>query len=179
MKTVYLGLGSNVGDREKTLQAAIDRLHSPDLRITRASSVYETEPRERRNQRWFLNLVVEAETDLFPRQLLGRIARIEQQLGRRRLAASGPRTIDIDILFFGNFAIETPDLTIPHPRFAERRFVLAPMVELAPELRDPVTRRTMRELLPGTAGQGVRKAPFTVVVPHTQALTGFSRPELR
>jgi 2-amino-4-hydroxy-6-hydroxymethyldihydropteridine diphosphokinase len=156
-KTVYLGLGSNVGDREEMLQAAIDRLQSRELRVLRASSIYETEPQGRRNQRWFLNLVVEAETDLFPRQLLGRIAKIEQQLGRRRMLANGPRTIDIDILFYGNFVVQTPELKIPHPRFAERRFVLAPMVELAPNLRDPVSRRTMRELLAATAGQAVRK----------------------
>jgi len=102
-KTIYLGLGSNVGNREEMLQTAIDRLHSADLRIERVSSVYETEPQGRRNQRWFLNLVAEARTDLFPRQLLGRIAKIEQQLGRRRMLANGPRTIDIDILFFGGF----------------------------------------------------------------------------
>ena len=156
-KIVYLGLGSNVGDRERMLQAAIDRLQSAELRILHTSSIYETEPQGRRNQRWFLNMVVEAETELFPRQLLGRIAKIEQELGRRRMLANGPRTIDIDILFYGNFVVETPELKIPHPRFAERRFVLAPMVELAPELRDPVSRRTMRELLPGTAGQAVRK----------------------
>jgi 2-amino-4-hydroxy-6-hydroxymethyldihydropteridine diphosphokinase len=165
-KTVYLGLGSNVGDRERMLQTAIDRLHSPELRIQRVSSVYETEPQGRRNQRWFLNLVAEARTDLFPRQLLGRIAKIEQQLGRRRMLANGPRTIDIDILFFGGFIVETPALTIPHPRLAERRFVLAPMVELAPELRDPVTRRTMRELLPATAGQGVKRVEAQVTVPQ-------------
>jgi 2-amino-4-hydroxy-6-hydroxymethyldihydropteridine diphosphokinase len=161
-KTVYLGLGSNVGDRKEMLQAAIDRLQAAGLRMLRVSSVYETEPQGLRNQRWFLNLVVEAETDLFPRQLLGRIAKIEQQLGRRRMLANGPRTIDIDILFYGNFVVETLELRIPHPRFAERRFVLAPMVELAPDLRDPVSRRTMRELLPGTAGQAVRKVEFRV-----------------
>jgi 2-amino-4-hydroxy-6-hydroxymethyldihydropteridine diphosphokinase len=144
------------------LQAAIDRLQSRELRILRASSIYETEPQGRRNQRWFLNLVVEAETDLFPRQLLGRIARIEQQLGRRRMLANGPRTIDIDILFYGSSVVETRELKIPHPRFAERRFVLAPMVELAPDLRDPVSRRTMRELLPATAGQGLRKVESRV-----------------
>ena len=164
-KTVYLGLGSNVGDREEMLQAAIDRLQSRELRILRVSSVYETEPQGRRNQRWFLNLVVEAETDLFPRQLLGRIAKIERQIGRRRMLANGPRTIDIDILFYGNFVVETPELKIPHPRFAERRFVLAPMVELAPELRDPVSHRTMRELLPATAGQGLRKVESRVKCP--------------
>jgi len=165
VKTVYLGLGSNIGEREQMLQAAIDGLQSPDLRVRRVSSVYETEPQERRNQRWFLNLVVEAETDLFPRQLLSRLRKLEQQLGRRRISVNGPRTIDIDILFYGSFVVDTPELTIPHPRFAERRFALAPMVELAPELRDPVTRRTMRELLPATAGQGVRKVEFRVALP--------------
>ena len=147
------------------LQAAIDRLHSSDLRVKRVSSVYKTEPQERRNQHWFLNTAVEAETDLFPRQLLARIAKIEQQLGRRRMLAKGPRTIDIDILFYGSFIVDTPELTIPHPRLAERRFVLAPMVELAPELRDPVTRRTMRDLLAATAGQAVRKIEFRPIVP--------------
>ena len=161
-KTVYLGLGSNVGAREQMLQTAIERLQSAALRILRVSSVYETEPQGRRNQRWFLNLVLEAETDFFPRQLLGRIAKIEQEMGRRRMLANGPRTIDIDILFYGGFVVNTPELRIPHPRFAERRFVLAPMVELAPELRDPVSRRTMRELLPGTAGQAVRRVEFRV-----------------
>jgi 2-amino-4-hydroxy-6-hydroxymethyldihydropteridine diphosphokinase len=165
VKTVYLGLGSNVGDREQMLQSAIDQLHSPDLRIVRLSSVYETEPQERRNQRWFLNMAVEAATDLFPRQLLARIAKIEQQLGRRRMAANGPRTIDIDILFYGNSVVGTAALTIPHPRFSERRFVLAPMSDLAPELRDPVSRRTIRELLAATAGQGVKKVEFRPVVP--------------
>lgn len=174
MKTVYLGLGSNLGDREQMLQAAIDGLHSAGVRVTRTSSVYETEPRGRRNQRWFLNLVVEAETDLFPRQLLGRIARIEQQLGRRRISVNGPRTIDIDILFYGSFVVETSELTIPHPRFAERRFVLAPMVELAPELRDPVSRRTMRELLPTTAGQAIRKIVFRPVIPEANLYRGNS-----
>lgn len=168
MKTVYLGLGSNVGHREQMLQAAIDRLQGPELRILRVSSIYETEPQGRRNQRWFLNLVLEAETDLFPRQLLGRILKTEQHLGRRRMLANGPRTIDIDILFYGNFGVDTPELRIPHPRFAERRFVLAPMVELAPELRDPVSRRTMRELLPGTAGQGVRKVEARVRIESKQ-----------
>jgi 2-amino-4-hydroxy-6-hydroxymethyldihydropteridine diphosphokinase len=163
VKVAYLGLGSNMGDREQMLQAAVDRLHSAELRITRVSSVYETEPQGRRNQRWFLNLVAEAETDLFPRQLLGRIGKIERELGRRRMIEDGPRTIDIDILFFGNAVVKTGELTIPHPRFAERRFVLAPMVELAPELRDPVTRQTMRDLLPATAGQGARAVEFRVV----------------
>jgi len=164
-KTVYLGLGSNVGEREEMLQTAIDRLHSRELRIERISSVYETEPQGRRNQRWFLNLVAEARTDLFPRQLLGRIGKIERELGRRRMLSNGPRTIDIVILLFGGFVVETAELTIPHPRIAERRFVLAPMVELAPELRDPVTRKTMRELLAATVGQDVRQVDVELKVP--------------
>ncbi len=164
-KTVYLGLGSNIGEREQSLQAAMDRLHSRDLRFTRLSSVYETEPQGMRNQRWFLNLVAEAETDLFPRQLLARIVKIERELGRRRAIENGPRTIDIDILFFGNAVVHTDELTIPHPRFAERRFVLAPLVELAPDLRDPVSHRTMRELLASTAGQTVRPVEFRVMRP--------------
>jgi len=150
------------------LQTAIDSLNSRELRIRRLSSVYETEPRERRNQRWFLNLVAEAETELFPRQLLKRVARIEQDMGRRRMLANGPRNIDIDILFFGGFAVDTPELKIPHPRFAERRFVLEPLAELAPELRDPVSRRTIRELLAATAGQSVRMVEFRPVIRNPQ-----------
>jgi 2-amino-4-hydroxy-6-hydroxymethyldihydropteridine diphosphokinase len=165
MKTVFLGLGSNVGDRERMLQAAIDQLHAPDLFLVRLSSVYETEPMDVPNQPWFLNLVAEARTELFPLQLLARISKIEQQLGRRRLAPKGPRTIDIDILFYGNFVVRTAALAIPHQRLAERRFVLAPMVELAPELRDPLSRKTMRELLGAVAGQAVRKMDFEPVIP--------------
>ncbi len=157
MKTVYLSLGSNVGDREQSLRRAVRLLDGADLRILRVSSVYESEPRDVRGQPWFLNLVVEAETSLFPRQLLMRIRKIEQQLGRRRLAAKGPRTIDVDILLYGNFVIDTGELTVPHLRMAERRFVLAPMAELAPELRHPVLRRTMSDLLGAVQGQAVRR----------------------
>ena len=165
MKTVYLGLGSNIGAREKMLQAAIDALEAPDLRILRASPVYETEPMDVRDQPWFLNLVVEGETSLFPRQLLARIGKIERKLGRRRLIEKGPRTIDIDILFYGHFVVQMSELVIPHPRFAERRFVMAPMADLAAEWRDPRSRKTMRELLGATAGQYVRKMDFQPVIP--------------
>jgi 2-amino-4-hydroxy-6-hydroxymethyldihydropteridine diphosphokinase len=160
MKTVYLGLGSNVGEREQMLTAAIDALNAPDLRVLRVSPVYKTEPMEVRNQRWFLNLVVEAETSLFPRQLLARIARIEKDLGRKRMVAKGPRTIDIDILYYGAFVVRTPELEIPHPRLAGRRFVLAPLADLVPDWRDPVSRKTIRELLEATAGQRVRKTDY-------------------
>jgi 2-amino-4-hydroxy-6-hydroxymethyldihydropteridine diphosphokinase len=157
MKTVYLSLGSNLGDREAMLQAAVRALESPRLRIRRVSPVYETEPVDVSGQHWFLNQVAEAETDLFPLQLLHRTAKVEAQLGRRRLAPMGPRTIDIDILLYGNSIVTTPALEIPHPRFRARRFVLAPLADLAPELRDPVTRKTVRELLGELRGQTVRK----------------------
>ncbi len=157
-KIVYLGLGSNVGDRERMLEAALEALEAARVRIRRVSPVYETEPQDLREQAWFLNLVAEAETDLFPLQLLQTIGKIERQLGRRRTLPKGPRSIDIDILLYGNFVIDTPRLTVPHPRLAERRFVLAPLADLAPDLRHPVSRRTVREMLAGTTGQTVR--PF-------------------
>jgi 2-amino-4-hydroxy-6-hydroxymethyldihydropteridine diphosphokinase len=157
MKTIYLSLGSNLGDREGHLREAIALVGAEGLRVLRVSSLYETEPMEVRDQPWFLNLVVEAETDLFPKQVLARIRKIELGLGRRRGRPKGPRTIDIDILLYGESVIETTELIVPHPRLAERRFVLEPLVELVPELRHPVNRRTMRELLAATAGQVVKR----------------------
>ena len=157
MKIVYLGLGSNLGDRQATLETALRALESPHLHIRRVSPVYETEPMDVPGQQWFLNMVAEAETDLFPLQLLRRTAAVEAELGRRRSVPKGPRTIDIDILLFGNSVVTMPDLEIPHPRFRDRRFVLAPLADLAPGLRDPVTRKTVRELLAELRGQAVRK----------------------
>ena len=125
MKTAFLSLGSNVGDRERNLEAALRQLTAPSLYIRQISSVYETEPVDYTGQRWFLNLAVEAETELFPMQLLWRIAKVEHQLGRVRTIDKGPRTIDIDILFYGRAVIRTPALEVPHPRIAARRFVLA------------------------------------------------------
>lgn len=156
MKTVYLGLGSNLGGREKMLEEAVRLLDSPRLRIVRLSPVYETEPVGLTSQGWFLNQVAEAETDLFPVQLLHRTSKVETQLKRHRLAPNGPRTIDIDILLFGNFVIDTESLVIPHARFRERRFVLAPLADLAPGLRDPVTGKSIRQLLGELKGQIVR-----------------------
>jgi 2-amino-4-hydroxy-6-hydroxymethyldihydropteridine diphosphokinase len=155
LKIIYLSLGSNLGDRDANLRAAIDRLAAPDLQILRISPVYEAEPMENTNQGWFLNLVVEAETKLFPLQLLARAQKIERALGRVRTVPKGPRTIDIDILFYGTAVMRTGKLEIPHPRLAARRFVLAPLHDLAPELRHPVTRATVAEML--------RAAPPAVV----------------
>ena len=157
MKTAYLSLGSNVGDRERHLQSAIDLLDSAGIRVIRRSSMYETEPQDLRSQAWFLNMVVEVETSLFPRQLLHAIQRIEKELGRKRMIAKGPRTIDIDIVLFGSFVVSTAALEIPHPRFPQRRFVLEPLAELAPDLRHPVSHKTVHEMLAGTRDQIVRR----------------------
>jgi 2-amino-4-hydroxy-6-hydroxymethyldihydropteridine diphosphokinase len=155
LKTIYLSLGSNLGDRNANLRAAVERLGAPDLRVLRVSPIYETEPVDNTDQGWFLNLVVEAETTLFPLQLLARTQKIERALGRVRTVPKGPRTIDIDILLYGTAVMHTGKLEIPHPRLAERRFVLAPLHDLAPELRHPVTRATVAEML--------RAAPPAVV----------------
>jgi 2-amino-4-hydroxy-6-hydroxymethyldihydropteridine diphosphokinase len=163
---VYLSLGSNIGNREQALQEAITHLHAPDLRITRISSVYETTPQDNRIQPWFLNMVAEAETTLFPMRLLLRCMNIERRMGRKRLTPKGPRTIDIDILLHGSFIMNTPQLQIPHPRLAERRFVLEPLSELSPELRHPATRRTVRELLTATLSQHVCKTDYKPEVPE-------------
>ena len=156
MKTVYIALGSNLGDRAGNLQQARDKIQSPHLKIVRASSIYETAPRDLLDQPWFLNQVVAVETTLFPRQLLARLQGIEKEMGRQRVIANGPRIIDLDILLFGSLLTHAPGLEIPHPRMAERRFVLEPLAELAPALRHPRTGQTMRQLLAQTLDQPVR-----------------------
>jgi 2-amino-4-hydroxy-6-hydroxymethyldihydropteridine diphosphokinase len=157
LKIVYIALGSNVGDRAEHLRLAREQIAGPDLRVLRASSIYETAPRDVENQPWFLNQVIECETELFPRQLLGRLQKIERAMGRKRRMAKGPREIDLDILFFGDAVIKAPELEVPHPRMAERRFVLEPLNELAPDKRHPGTRRTVREMLGGVMDQAVRR----------------------
>lgn len=148
MKTVYVGLGSNMGDREAHIQAAIKQLETQRIHVRRLARIRETKPTGPvQNQPNFLNTVAEAETELFPMQLLRTVLQIERELGRKRLVAQGPRAIDIDILLYGRFVVDTPKLIVPHPRMVERGFVLEPMAELAPDLRHPVLRKTMRELL--------------------------------
>ena len=155
MKTVYLALGSNVGDREAHLRDAIARLEAAEIHIVRRSPVYETEPRDVTDQAWFLNAVLESETELFPMQLISRTQQIEREMGRQRVQAGGPRSIDIDILFYGTFVIHAPRLDIPHPRLSARRFVLEPLAAIAPDLRHPVTGKTAREMLAELEGQQV------------------------
>jgi 2-amino-4-hydroxy-6-hydroxymethyldihydropteridine diphosphokinase len=157
VKTIYLGLGSNIGSREQNLEGAKERLAEERITVRRASPIYETEPVDYTAQRWFLNQVVEAETDLFPMQLLSRIAKIERELGRVRGIPKGPRTIDIDILLYGRAVVHTEKLEIPHPRMAARRFVLAPLADLAPDLRHPVTHLSVRQMLDAAPHQTLKR----------------------
>ncbi len=145
-KTVYLSLGSNIGDRAAYLHEAIERLGMLG-EVVKVSSFYETEPVEFTRQAWFLNCAVALQTEKLPKQLLAAVLRIEREMGRRRTTAKGPRLIDIDVLLFGSSVIDVPQLIVPHPAMHERRFVLEPLAEIAPEVRHPVFKRTARELL--------------------------------
>ena len=152
-KTVYLSLGSNLGDRKANLEAAIAKLD--DLGEVKAvSSFYETEPMELAAQPWFLNCAVSLETELMPKQFMKAILALEQEMGRRRVQPKGPRTIDIDILLFGNSVIATKGLTVPHPAMHERRFVLEPLAEIADQVKHPVLHKSIRELRDALVGSG-------------------------
>jgi 2-amino-4-hydroxy-6-hydroxymethyldihydropteridine diphosphokinase len=142
----YLSLGSNIGNREAQLRKAQQRLAKLG-RITHVSSFYETEPVEFTDQPWFLNAALALETNLTPHELMHSILQIEREMGRERLQKKGPRTIDIDILLFGDTILNSAEVTIPHPAMHQRRFVLEPLSEIAPEARHPVLNKTVRELL--------------------------------
>ena len=144
---IYLSLGSNVGDREANLRAAITALASGAIEAKQVSSIYETEPVDFLDQPWFLNCVVEAETELKPNALLRELRVIETQLGNKKEFAKGPRKIDLDILLYGSETIATPDLQVPHPRMLQRRFVLTPLAEIAPSLQHPSWPATAAVLL--------------------------------
>src|SRR5437762_13340192 len=157
LKTVYLSLGSNLGNRSANLENAISRLNQLG-KVGAISSFYETEPVEVTAQPWFLNCAVKLDTEKMPRQLISAILALEQSMGRQRKQQKGPRTIDIDILLFGSSVIDIPSLTVPHPHLHERRFVLEPLAEIAPDVRHPIFKRSMRELRDALPpGQTVRK----------------------
>lgn len=152
---VCLGLGSNLGDRDANLRRAVEAL-ALDFTVARLSQVYDTAPVLVTEQPRFHNLVAVGETALDPRALLGYVKRIETKMGRAGGIRYGPRVIDIDILLYGQIVLETPELTIPHPRLAERGFVLAPLAEIAPHLRHPVLGVTVETLARAVAWQDVQ-----------------------
>jgi 2-amino-4-hydroxy-6-hydroxymethyldihydropteridine diphosphokinase len=158
LQTVYLSQGSNLGDREQNLRAAIADLPAAGVRVEQVSSLYETEPVDYREQPWFLNCVVKGETEVEAAELLKRLRGIETKMGSKKEFAKGPRLLDIDILLYGDETIGTPELQVPHPRMLQRKFVLAPLAELAPTLKHPSWNRNVTALLAATLDRSeVRK----------------------
>lgn len=147
MPTIFLSLGSNIGDREKNLRAAMSALGEADVRVSRVSSFYETEPVDLREQPWFLNCVVQGETEVPALDLLLRLREIESRMGSKKLVPKGPRLIDLDILLYGNETIDTPELQVPHPRMLLRKFVLVPLAEIAPGLTHASWKGSVSQLL--------------------------------
>ena len=145
--TVYLGLGSNLGDRQENLKKALEFL-AQRLRMGKVSAIYDTDPLGDTNQPRYLNMVCQAFTMLAPEGLLALVKGVESKMGRKGKSGA-PRSIDIDILLYGNLVMTPPDLTIPHPRIHERAFVLVPLAEIAPDLVHPVKNKTIKELQAG------------------------------
>ena len=156
-KTIYLSLGSNIGDRDKNLRTAISKLGEAKVRVTRVSSFYETEPVDLREQPWFLNCVVQGETEIPALDLLRALREIESRMGSKKLVPKGPRLIDVDILLYGNEIIDTLELQVPHPRMLQRRFVLVPLAEIAPSLKHPSWKATAGELLANLSDASVAR----------------------
>lgn len=154
---VYLSLGSNIGDRDAHLRQALAQLETVG-RVRVVSSFFETEPVEFTQQANFLNCAVALDTSLAPVELMPRLLDIERRLRRQRVQKKGPRTIDIDILLWGETIVHSPEVTVPHPAMTQRRFVLEPLAEIAPDIVHPVAKKTIRQLLEELpAGQKVWK----------------------
>ncbi len=147
LTTAFLSAGSNMGDRRANLMKAFGSLDQAGARTKHISPFYETEPVGFREQPWFLNVAIEVETRLTPEELLTACQAIESAHGRIRTFRNAPRTLDLDILLYGNLVIDGPGLVIPHPRLAERRFVLEPLAQIAPGFQHPVLMKSIRSLL--------------------------------
>lgn len=145
MHTIYLGLGTNLGDRLRNLQKAVSSL-SPVMSVTAVSPIYQTDPWGVTDQPAFFNLCLEATTTLNPQTLLHYLKNLETELGRQKTIKWGPRLIDIDILLYNDKIVKANNLTIPHPHMTERAFVIVPLADIAPDLIHPVTHQTIAEL---------------------------------
>ena len=156
MNTIYLALGTNLGDRMDNLRRAVAALH-PTVHVTALSSVYETPPWGYTDQPAFLNMALAGETDLEPLELISFLKKLESELGREKTFRNGPRLIDMDILFYDDLIFNQNDLVIPHPRLHERAFVLVPLNDIAPDLMHPVLKRAVRDLLQDVDTKGVNR----------------------
>jgi 2-amino-4-hydroxy-6-hydroxymethyldihydropteridine diphosphokinase len=154
--TIYIALGTNLGDRIANLRSAI-AVFAPQINVIAESPIYETEPLGFADQPAFLNMVVRAETELSPPELLDHLKSLESTLGRIPTFRNGPRQIDLDILFYDDLVLDTPPLVIPHPRLHERAFVLVPLAEIAPGLMHPLVGQSVAQLVETVDRQGIVK----------------------